>query len=118
MANPNIRNMTGLYGNTALASVTASYASFVANASSSGTLVKITNLTFANIVSSAVTVSVRIVRSSTNFVLINAVSVPANSSFAVFGKDAPIYLNEGDDLQIVASATSSVQAVCSYEVIS
>lgn len=118
MANPNIRTMTALYGNTALANVTTSYVSFVSNALASGTLVKIVNLTFSNVVGTAITVSLKIVRSSTSYVLINAVSVPANSSFAVFGKDAPIYLMEGDDIQITASANSSAQAVCSYEVIS
>jgi hypothetical protein len=46
------------------------------------------------------------------------VSVPSNATLAVLSKDSPVYLVEGDSLRVVASATASLSAVCSYEELS
>jgi hypothetical protein len=40
-----------------------------------------------------------------------------NSTLVLIGKDAPLYLIEGDTLQARASTNSSIQVVCSYEVL-
>jgi hypothetical protein len=42
--------------------------------------------------------------------------VPANSALIAISKDANIYLEEGDALNVIASA-NNLQAVCSYEII-
>ena len=117
MANPNIRNLTSLVGNTAVAIATTSYATLVSNSAGSNTIVKVVSMNFANVVSSPVSVYAKIVRSSTDYIYINNITVPANSSFAAIGKDAPLYLLEGDTLQIYASANSSIHVISSNEVI-
>ena len=39
--------------------------------------------------------------------LAKTVSVPADSTLIVLGKDAPIYLEEGDKIQALASAAGA-----------
>lgn len=117
MANPNIRNLTSLVGNTTVAIATTSYATLISNGAGSNEIVKVVSMNFANVVSSPVSVFVKIVRSSTDYIYVNNVTVPANSSFAAIGKDAPLYLLEGDTLQIYASASASIHVISSSEVI-
>ena len=47
--------------------------------------------------------------------LATTVSVPADSTLIVLGKDAPIYLEEGDKIQALASAAGDLEIVISYE---
>jgi hypothetical protein len=44
------------------------------------------------------------------------VSIPADATLDVISKS--IYLEEGDELRLIASANSDLEAVCSYEEIS
>ena len=44
------------------------------------------------------------------------VSIPANTTLVVITKDAPLYLEEYDSLDVLASATQSIHAVCSFEI--
>ena len=44
------------------------------------------------------------------------ITVPADATLDIISK--PIYLEEGDALQLLASAASDLEAVCSYEEIS
>ena len=50
--------------------------------------------------------------------LASTVSVPADSTLIVLGKDAPIYLEESDKIEAGASANSDLEAVITYEEIS
>ena len=47
--------------------------------------------------------------------LASTVSVPADSTLIVLGKDAPIYLEESDKIEAGASANSDLQITISYE---
>ena len=49
------------------------------------------------------------------FELAHTVTVPADSTLIVLGKDAPIYLEEGHSIRASASAASDLQIVISYE---
>ena len=45
----------------------------------------------------------------------STVSVPADASVLVVDRNSPIYLEEGDSVEAVASATGTIQIVGSYE---
>ena len=49
--------------------------------------------------------------------LAKTVTVPANSTLIVLGKDAPIYLEEGDKIQALASAAGDLEILVSFEIL-
>lgn len=119
MANPNIVNVTDIRGKTAVQSVLGSANAIVENTAASGKVIKINSLTVANVDgTNAADITVDLFRSSTSYKIANTISVPADSTLVVISKDTAIYLEEGDSLRCLASATGDLQAVCSYEEIS
>lgn len=119
MANPNIVNVTSIYGQTAVLNATTSAQAIVTNTPGSGKVIKINVLHLANIDgSSGVDATVDVLRSGTAYKIMNTVSVPADSTLVGISKDTSIYLLEGDALRVTASANGDLTAVCSYEEIS
>jgi hypothetical protein len=120
MANPNIVNVTTIYGNTSTLSVSTTAANVVQNPNASGAVYKINSLTIANIntTPSAVSVTVEYNNAGTNTYIARAVTVPANASLTILGKDNPIYLLENTSLQLTAGVNTSLTAICSFEQIS
>jgi len=118
MANPNIVNVTTIFGNVVAQAVTTTAAAIVTNPASSGAVYKINSLSVANINTAAAAITLEINIGGVNTFIARAVSVPANSALAVIGKDTGIYLTENSSLQVTASANSYLQAVCSFEQIS
>ena len=117
MATPNLINATTINGLTAVAAVTTTPTSIVTNASSSGKAQRVNSLIVSNVNgTTAATVTVSILRSSTSYRIAYQMSVPAASSLDLINKT--IYLNEGDAMQISASVNSYLEAVVSYEEIS
>ena len=86
-------------------------------ASNSNKVLKVNALYVANVDgASAADISVALYRSGVAYKIAHTVSVPADSTLDVISKS--IYLEEGDDLRLTASANSDLEAVCSYEEIS
>jgi hypothetical protein len=53
---------------------------------------------------------------TTAFSLASTVTVPSKSTLIVLGKDAPIYLEEGDKIQALgAAASGDLEIIVSYE---
>ncbi len=52
---------------------------------------------------------------TTQYHLAKTIQVPADSTLVVLGKDSPIYLEEGDKIQALASAASDLDIIISYE---
>jgi len=119
MANPNIVNVTDIRGKTSVQAVGTSATAIVSNSAGSNKIFKINSLTISNIdgVNSA-TVTVDVFRSSVSYKIADAIVVPPGSTLIVVSKDTSVYLEEGDSLRCLASATLDLQAVCSYEEIS
>lgn len=118
MANPNIVNVTNIYGKTFASSLTTTDTSLLSNAAESGTVYKINSIFVSNIdgVDAAeVTVSVG---SSSYFPIASTITVPSNSTLIVSSKDTAFYLEEGWDIKGFASADNDLNIVISYEVIS
>ena len=117
MAAPNIVNVSTIIGKTAVQQVTTSATAIVTNPSASNKVFKINALYVANVDGAvAADISVALFRSSVSYELAHTVSVPADSTLDVISKS--IYLEEGDELRLTASANSDLEAVCSYEEIS
>jgi hypothetical protein len=117
MAAPNIVNVTTILGKTAVQQVTTSATAIVTNGAASGKVFKINALYIANVDGAAAAdISVALFRSSVAYEIAHTVSVPADATLDVISKS--IYLEEGDELRLTASANSDLEAVCSYEEIS
>jgi hypothetical protein len=118
MANPNIVNVTSIYGETAVLSATTANANVVANPASSGSVYKINSVLASNI-DTAIdrSVSVDIVRASNSYAIARNITIPITSTLVLLSKDSSLYLQEGDTIIVSASANAVVQLLCSYEVI-
>lgn len=120
MAAPNIVNSATIVGETDVLAVPASLTAITTNAGASGKVYKINSLIACNITNNTEivsNVSVAITRSATDYYVVSAMAVPATSTLVIISKDMGIYLAEGDTLKISASATSQIEALCSYETI-
>lgn len=115
MANPNIATTTSILGRTELQAVGTSATAIASNGSSSNKVLKVNTLVIANVAASDVDVTVDVFRGGTARRLANAITIPPNSSLAVLAKENPLYLLEGDDLRLTASAVSRAEALCSFE---
>jgi hypothetical protein len=118
MANPNIVNVTSIYGETAVLTATTANANVVQNSSASGKVYKINSLFVSNLSTEIIDINIDLIRLANNFAIIRNVSVPSASTIVPITKDSSIYLVEGDALQASSSANSNVHVICSYEVIS
>jgi hypothetical protein len=117
MAAPNIVNVTTILGKTAVQQVTTSATAIVTNGAASGKVFKINALYIANVDgTNNADISVALHRSSVSYEIAHTVVVPADAVLDVISKS--IYLEEGDELRLTASANSDLEAVCSYEEIS
>ena len=116
----NMINTVTVNGKSATANLTTSASNILVNSTNSSTLIKLNHLMLANYASSVVTGYLFFYRYSTtsgNYVVSN-LSVPANSTLVVLGKDTPIYLEEGDVLQGYSNTANSLAVISSYELIS
>ena len=117
MAAPNLVNVTTIFGKTTGAALdTTTTTSLLANSASSGKVYKVNSIIVANVDgTSAADVTVSFYNGSTDFHLAKTVTVPADSTLIVLGKDSPIYLEENHSIRGGASANSDLEIVISYE---
>ena len=119
MAAPNILSATSIYGKTVGAALgTTLTTSLLANASGSNKVLKINSIIVANVDgTNNADVTINFYDGSTDYPLAKLVTVPAKSTLIVLGKDAPIYLEEADQIRGGASATSDLVVTISYEIL-
>mgnify|MGYP003991010665 CR=1 FL=1 len=116
MATPNLINVDTITPVCQIQAVTTSRASIVdVNAEYCA---KVNSLIIANIDgtnAADITVEISIDNGSTYFAIAKTISVPADSSLSLIGKDNGFYLDETDLLAVTASANSDLTAMVSYE---
>lgn len=131
MANPNITAVTSILGNTTylIPSVTTPLV-LLTNAASSGTVMKINNITVANVDgTNAVDATVAIYTNGavaqgsapsggTAYALASTVGVPADASLIVTDKTTSFYLQEGTCISVTSGTASKLVFTVSYELIS
>ena len=66
-------------------------------------------------VESTVTVHFYDNSASARYNIAHTVNVPADSTLVVLGKDSPIYLEEGDQIEAEAADASRLEIIISYE---
>ena len=123
MAAPNIVNVTTILGKTALVKLANSTAtSVVANAGSSGKVLKLAGVLAANTegVNVNVAFDLYITRSGTDYYLAKNITIPALAAYEAFVKDGtPVYLEEGDTLYAKSgNASGYIDVIVAYEEIS
>jgi hypothetical protein len=119
MANPNIVGVTSIKGVTNVVSgVVSSGTSTVIDTVTTGHILKLNSVLAANTTAIDAAISLYINRSSAAYYAIRLVTVPARSTIILIGKDSPIYIQEGDQVLAVATASASIDLIASYEDIS
>lgn len=123
MAAPNIVNVTTILGKTAMVKLSnATAMSVVANAGSSGKVLKLAGVLAANTegVNVNVAFDLYITRSGTDYYLAKNITIPALAAYEAFVKDGtPVYLEEGDTLYAKSGNSSGyIDVIVAYEEIS
>ena len=122
MANPNIVNVTSIYGNTSyLIPSTTSATTWTALTPAAGTVNKIDNIVASNVTASVATVTVSInsaaAGAGTNYRLVYQVPVPVNASIVVADKSTAFYLGEAQSIVVTVGTASAIELTASYEAI-
>jgi hypothetical protein len=131
MANPNITNVSAIYGNTTYLTPSGTTAVvLLANTASSGKVYKINQIVAANVNgSAAVNATISIYTNGavaagsapsggTAYPIISTVSVPANASLIAVDKTTAIYLQEGTSITVTSGTSNGITYSISYEDIS
>jgi hypothetical protein len=132
MANPNIVNVTSIYGNSAYvipASTSVSVA-WTYNGSTSltgltpaaSTVNRVTSIVVANVTSSAATCTVAISNnatyaSGTPYYIAYQVSVPPNASVVVTDKTSSFYVTENQSVGVISGTSSALNYTATFEAI-
>jgi hypothetical protein len=122
MANPNIVNVTSIYGNTSyLIPSTTSATTWTALTPAVGTVNKIDNIVASNVTSSVATVTVAInsaaAGAGTNYRLVYQIPVPVNASIVIADKSTAFYLGEAQSIVVTVGTASAIELTASYEAI-
>ena len=114
MANPNIATATSVLANNAQVSLTATTATqLITNAASSGKVYLVDSIIVANVDgTNACDVTVTRFQSATNtgtaFPIASTITVPADASIIIVGKDNPINLTEDESIYVTASVANDL----------
>lgn len=122
MANPNIVNVTSIYGNTSyLIPSTTAATTWTALTPAASTVNKIDNIVASNVTASNATVTVAInsaaAGAGTNYRLIYQVPVPVNASIVIVDKSTAFYLGEAQSIVVTVGTASAIELTSSYEAI-
>ena len=122
MANPNIVNVTSIYGNTSyLVPTGTSATTWTALTPAAGTVNKIDNIVAANVTGTAATITVSVNSAvsggGTAYRLAYQITVPANASLIVTDKTTAFYVGEAQSIVATSGTSSAIEMVASYEAI-
>lgn len=115
MANPNIVNVTSIYGKTITAALTTTSTAILSNAAASGKILKINTIIVTNI-DGTVAADVTILYGTS--AIASTISVPADSALTIIDKSTAIYVEENNSIYASASAVGDLTILISYEEIS
>ena len=124
MSAPNIVNVSTIYGKTAYLTPSNTTTNvLLANAASSGQVLKINQIVASNIdgtnaVNVTVAINTAAAGSGTSYPVVSTVSVPANASLIVADKSTAIYLEEDKSILVTSGTASKIAYTISYEQLS
>jgi hypothetical protein len=118
MANPNLLNVTSIYGKTVTGALTTVSTSVLANSAASGKVFKISAIYISNVDGINASAATVLFYDSTTAVsrkiCLNS-SVPAGATLVPVTKESAVYLEEGDSIWGSATADSDLEYIISYE---
>jgi hypothetical protein len=122
MANPNIVNVTTIYGNTSyLIPTTTTATTWTALTPATGTVNKIDNIVASNVSAATANITVSInsaaAGAGTNYRLIYQLPVPVNASVVIVDKSTAFYLGESQSIVVTSGTTNAIEMTASYEAI-
>lgn len=121
MANPNIVNVTAIYGNTSTTALSSTSAtSIVSNAASSGKVYKINSIVVANVDgTNAAEITINLYSQAalggTATAIASTISVPADATLIVTDKTTSFYLLEDKSIGAVAGTANDLVVTASWE---
>ena len=121
MANPNIVNVTTIYGNTSTAALsTTSATSLVSNADASGKVYKINSIVVANTNgTTAANITINTYSQDdlggTAYPIASTISVPANATLVVTDKTTSFYVLEDKSIGATAGTANYLTVTASWE---
>ena len=117
MAAPNILNATSIYGKSMGAALSTTDTTDILTCASDKVLriksILVSNVDGTN--NAAATVYFYDNSTSTRYALVKTVNVPADASLVVLGDSSILYLEEGDQIEAGASASSDLEIIIAYE---
>ena len=132
MANPNIVNVTSIYGNSAyvIPSTTSVSVAWTHNGTTSltgltpaaNTVNRVTSIVVANVTSSAANCTVQISNnptfgSGTAYSIAYQISVPPNASLIVTDKTSSFYVTENQSVGVISGTASALVYTATFEAI-
>lgn len=119
MAAPNLKNPTTITGKTARYAVTTTIGAALSNSASSGKVLKINSIFCANVDgTNAADISVSHYDGTTDRYIAYTITVPADATQIISSQQTYFYLEEGQSIRALASASSDLELVIGYEEIS
>lgn len=121
MAAPNLASASTITGKTTAAALTTTLTTtLLSNAAASGKVYKVNMILVSNVDgTNAVDVTVDYYNGTTGYKIANTVSVPADSSVYILGKDnGYLYLEENTSIRGGAAVASDAEIIISYEELS
>lgn len=121
MANPNIVNVTTIYGNTSTTLLTTTSATSIAsNAAASGKVYKINSIVVANVDgTNAADITINLYSAAalggTATAIASTISVPADATLIVTDKTTSFYLLEDKSIGAIAGTANDLVVTCSWE---
>jgi hypothetical protein len=121
MANPNIVDVTTIYGNSSQTALsTTSATSLVSNAAASGKVFKINSIVAANVDgTSAADITISIYSAAalggTAYPIASTISVPADATLIITDKTTSFYLLENQSIGATAGAANDLVVTASWE---
>jgi hypothetical protein len=122
MANPNIVNVTSIFGNTTyLIPSTTGATTWTALTPAVNTVNKLNNIVASNVTGSSVAVTVSI-NSATGgggvaYDIAYQISIPANASLIIIDKTTAIYVGETQSIVVTVGTSNAIELTASYEAI-
>lgn len=122
MANPNIVNVTSIYGNTSyLVPSTTGATTWTALTPAVGTVNKVNSIVASNVTASAVLVTVSINSATggggTAYRIAYQISVPSGASLIIVDKTMPVYVQETQSIVVTVGTASAIELTAGFEAI-
>ena len=121
MANPNIVNVTAIYGNNSTTALSTTNATaIINNAAASGKVYKVNSIVVSNVDgSTAADITISIYSQDdiggTAYAIASTISVPADASLIVTDKTTSFYLKEDQSVGAIAGAANDLVVTASWE---